>query len=339
MKHLKLLYALAGAILLAVILFETDFTDVLARIGHLGWGALVILAVYLVYFSVDTFNWLVAAPSLPLNQQWFRRLWRVRLVGEAFNAVMPAGGMGGEPVKAVLLKTHYGVDYRTGIASIILAKTVNMIALIAFLAAGFALMTESAQMPALHKTAAAVGLGAVCLGTILFFATQRLKFSSRFGNYVSDRGLAGRLAGVLHHVEEVEDRFVTFYTRHRSRFLGASLLALANWIIGAVEIYAALWFLDHPVSIQEAWMIEAVAQMVRAATFFIPSSLGAQEGAFVLMIAALTGSPALGMAVALVRRFRELVWIGSGFLMGTAYSLTPATAREAIAQAEPGDQA
>jgi putative membrane protein len=337
-KHLKLLYALAGVTLLAAVVLKTDLADVWSRIERLGWGAAAVLAIYLVYFSVDAFNWLVALPSSPLNRTWFGRLWKVRLVGEAFNAVIPAGGMGGEPVKAVLLKTRYGVDYRAGIASIILAKTVNMIALIAFLGAGFALMIASPQLPASYKTVAGMGLGGVCLGTAIFFAIQRLKISSLAGNYVSTRGISERLANVLHHVEDVEDRFVAFYTRHRVRFLGASVLALINWIIGAVEVYAALWFLGHPVSFWDAWVIEAVAQMVRAATFFIPSSLGAQEGAFLFMVSALTGSPSLGIAVAVVRRFRELVWVGSGFLMGTLYSLTPSAVREAIARAERSDE-
>jgi putative membrane protein len=333
-KYLKLLYALAGVALLAAIVIETDLGEVWSRIERLGWGAAAVLAIYMVYFSIDAFNWLVALPSSPLDRAWFGRLWKVRLVGEAFNAVMPAGGMGGEPVKAVLLKTRYGVDYRAGIASIIVAKTVNMIALIVFLSVGFALMVGSPRLPAVYKTVAGLGLGGVCLGTVIFFAIQRLKISSRAGNYVSARGIAGWLASVLHHVEDVEERFVVFYTRHRARFLGAAVLSLVNWIIGAVEVYAALWFLGHPVSFRDAWMIEAVAQMVRAATFFIPSSLGAQEGAFLFMVSALTGSPSLGVAVAVVRRFRELVWIGSGFLMGTAYSLTPAAARDAIARAE-----
>ena len=65
------------------------------------------------------------------------------MVGESFNAVIPAGGMGGEPVKTVMLKTHYGVDYREGTASLILAKTINMIALVIFLIGGFALMTQA----------------------------------------------------------------------------------------------------------------------------------------------------------------------------------------------------
>ena len=51
-------------------------------------------------------------------------------------------------------------------------------------------------------------------------------------------------------------------------------------------------------SFVDAWIIEAVAQLVRTGTFFIPASIGAQEGAFMLVCAAMTGSPALGVAVA-----------------------------------------
>jgi putative membrane protein len=337
MKVVKFLYVLLGAALLAVIIQQTDLREVSSHLFKIGWGALVVLAIFLVYFSIDAFTWLIALQSAPLNVTWFRRLWKVRLVGEAFNAVIPAGGMGGEPVKAVLLKKHYGIDYRAAIASVVLAKTVNMIGLTAFLAAGCVLMLEAPQLPASYKTVAGIGLGGVGLGTLLFFAVQRLKLSSLVGKFVSARGIAIWLADILHHVEEVEDRFIDFYTHNRARLATAVVLASLNWIIGAVEIYATLWFLGHPVSIWDAWMIESVAQMVKAATFFIPSSLGAQEGAFLFMVSALTGSPPLGIAVAVVRRFRELVWIGSGFLMGTVYSLTPASARAAIAQAEESD--
>jgi glycosyltransferase 2 family protein len=334
MTIVKALYMLLGVALLAFIVYQTDLADVGRHLVQIGWGAGAVLTVYLVYFSVDSLTWLIALQPAPLNAQWFGRLWRIRLVGEAFNAVIPAGGMGGEPVKAVLLKKHYGIDYRAGIASAVLAKTVNMLALIIFLALGLVFVLRAPQLSDGYKTVAVVGLAAVAFGTLSFFAAQRLKLSSAVGTFISARGVAVRLKDVLHHVEEMEDRFVAFYTLHRARFVGAALLALINWIIGAVEIYVTLWFLDHPVSPEEAWMIEAMAQMVRAGTFFIPSSLGAQEGVFLVMISALTGSPSLGVAVAVVRRFRELVWIGSGFVMGTVYSLTPTSAREAVARAE-----
>ena len=75
----------------------------------------------------------------------------------------------------------------------------------------------------------------------------------------------------------------------------------------------------------DAWIIESVAQMVRTGTFFIPASIGAQEGAFMVISGAITGSPSLGLAVGIVRRLREIIWIGCGFAFGAIYSLRSET--------------
>ena len=54
------------------------------------------------------------------------------------------------------------------------------------------------------------------------------------------------------------------------------------------DVYEALlhcmltmYYLDHPISLLDAWAISALVELVRIATFFIPASIGAQEGAFV----------------------------------------------------------
>ena len=69
-------------------------------------------------------------------------------------------------------------------------------------------------------------------------------------------------------------------------------------------------------------MIEAVLQLVRSVTFFIPGNLGPQEGAYVLFGVALTGTAAsVGLAAAFVRRIRELVLVLLGFGIGAMMSV------------------
>jgi hypothetical protein len=67
------------------------------------------------------------------------------------------------------------------------------------------------------------------------------------------------------------------------------------------------------------WSIEAVVQLLRQATGFIPGSLGVTEGTMMLMYGSLTGDPSAGVAVALVRRLREVVWIMGGLIFGLGY--------------------
>ena len=127
---------------------------------------------------------------------------------------------------------------------------------------------------------------------------------------------------LLNHVHDMEDRLIHFYTRHRWRFLVAFMLALSNWVIGTLELYATLFFLGHPVTFSEAWIIEAIVQLVRSSAFFIPGALGVQEGAFLIVIGTMTGQGVLGLAVAMIRRFREIVWIAWGMLLGGISSLS-----------------
>ncbi|TMQ26358.1 MAG: hypothetical protein E6K65_15275 [Nitrospirae bacterium] len=60
--------------------------------------------------------------------------------------------------------------------------------------------------------------------------------------------------------------------------------------------------------------ISALSIFIKCSTFFIPGSLGAQDGGNLLLLNAFGYSDVTGITFALLRRFRELVWIGIGLL-------------------------
>lgn len=328
MRTIKVFYLLIGVALLGVVIVGIDLSEVGGQIAKVGFGILVILAIYFVAFAIDSFTWQMTIPSIPLNGLWAYRTWKLRMVGEAFNAVMPAGGMGGEPVKALMIKKHYGIDYQEGTASLILAKTINLIALMMFLIGGFVLMIGAATLPETFEAAATIGLFVLGVAVALFFAIQRFGITSLTGTWISQWQFAKRVETILHLIHDMDRRLVKFYTGARGRFAAAVILAFANWMLGIVEVYYSMMFLDHPISWTEAWVIEAVAQLVRTGTFFIPASIGAQEGAFVLVCGAITGLPSLGFSVSVIRRVREIIWIIWGFVLGSMYSLKTRLAPE-----------
>lgn len=333
MRHLKIVYFLIGVALLAVVILNVNLDEVTARLEQVGWGFAVVLAIYLAAFVVDTFTWQMTLASVPLDATWLYRTWRVRMVGEAFNNVMPAAGLGGEPVKAVMLKKSYGIGYREATASLILARTVNLIALIVFLIIGFAIMLMTPKLPASYQTVAGIGLAGLALGTLGAFAVQRTRFASLAGTWLTRSRIGKPVESILHHVHDMDARLVAFYAGHRRKFAWAVLLAFVNWMLGALEVYYTLLLLGHPVSFAEAWMIEATAQLVRTGAFFIPAALGAQEAGLLLVCTAVTGAPAIGLAVAVVRRLREIVWIAWGVGLGSLAGLKPWSA--ARRKAEP----
>ena len=68
-----------------------------------------------------------------------------------------------------------------------------------------------------------------------------------------------------------------------------------------------LGLLGHPVSLADALVIESLAQALRNAGFMLPGALAVQEGAIIGAAALVGVPPAAALAVALVRRAREVV--------------------------------
>lgn len=318
MHALRWICLLLGFALLGVIIANTDVAEAVRLVVRMEWGIAVVLLVYLATFLGDTASWHITLRSVPMTAGWFYRLWLVRMIGEAFNNTLPAAGVGGEPVKAVLLRQHYDVSYDDGAASLFLAKTINMISLIGFLTVGFFLMQGEAGVPAYFTLAAAIGLGVLCAAILAFFLIQRFGASSSVIAWLTRRSRGQRLTAAIERIIEVERKFEVFYARSPARFSAALLVAFSVWVVSIAEVYFALFFLGHPVSWGEAWIIEAGAQLVRTGTFFIPASLGTLDGALLLLCSAFTGSPTAGIAVVLARRSRDILWIATGFCLGLA---------------------
>jgi uncharacterized membrane protein YbhN (UPF0104 family) len=82
-----------------------------------------------------------------------------------------------------------------------------------------------------------------------------------------------------------------------------------------VEVLAIFYAAGFPLSMREAIAIEALASVVKAMAFFIPGSLGVQDGGNVLLLALFGYPSSFGLTFSLVRRMRELLWISLGLLV------------------------
>lgn len=312
---MKFFFLIFGVALLGVIIAETDIAHALSLLTQIGWGFIAIFALYFVGFAMDAYAWQIATPGVPNNLKWLSRFFQVRLAGEAFNTVTPTASMGGEAVKAIMLKKHYGVSYRDAIASLVLAKTMIVVGLVVFLTIGFVLVWGSSKLDGTYKMLSGAGLIAFAIGVVLFVLIQRYKVTSFAGTTLGRSRWLRRINDILDHLHEVESRLIDFYTSQPSRLISVLCLSFLNWILGVCEVWVVMYMIDYPISIVECWIIETVAQLVRSATFFVPASLGAQEGAFLLVGAAITGQPSFGLTIALARRIREIAWSIWGLLV------------------------
>lgn len=316
MRVVRFIFLLIGVALLGVIIANTDIQGAWRLCLQIGWGVALLLLIFLTTFLGDTFSWHITLRAVPLSGKWFSRLWVIRMIGEAFNNTLPAGGLGGEPVKAVLLKRYYGLPYTTGAASLFASKTVNMISLVGFLSVGFVFMLDEDRLPGQLRSAGGVGLVVLACAIIAFFVVQRFGVSSRWLEWCAAKFGGAFLSDAVIHISEVEKRFEEFYAQSPGRFALTLFVAFTVWVFSIVEVYIALYLLGHPVSWAEAWIIEAAVQLVRTVAFVIPAGLGALDATLLVLCTIFTGSPTVGAAVVLLRRLRDILWICGGFCLG-----------------------
>jgi len=74
----------------------------------------------------------------------------------------------------------------------------------------------------------------------------------------------------------------------------------------ALEVYVIIYYLGGPAI--------ALSVFIKGGAFFIPGSLGAHDGGNMLLLSAFDYSDVTSITITLLRRFRELFWIGLGLL-------------------------
>jgi putative membrane protein len=318
-KVLRILLLVVGLGFLVVLVVENDPPAVLASVTQLSWRVLVILAFPMaLVMALDALGWRYAFLH---DRVPFGPLLATRLAGEAFNIVTPTAALGGEVVKAWLLRDR--VPLEESVPSVIIAKTTITIAQGIFLLVGIVLaLIVLAGTSLLLAMEWLLGLEVIALALFILMQTRGLVgWSARLLDRLGIRRMSG--SGTAARVDAA---LAEFYRRAPRRLALSILFHLGAWLLGSVESWLILWFLGIPVSLATATVIEAFATGIRFATFLIPGSVGAQEGGFVVTFLALGLRGADGVTFGLVRRFRELVWVGIGLLLFAAMRRGPVVA-------------
>jgi hypothetical protein len=115
-------------------------------------------------------------------------------------------------------------------------------------------------------------------------------------------------------LRSLDQTILNFYSHHQSAFYASTGMFFFGWMAEALEVFVIIYYLGGPAMFLSSISIGALSVFIKGGTFFIPGSLGAQDGGNLLLLKAFGYSDVTGITFALLRRFRELVWIGIGLL-------------------------
>lgn len=291
--------ALAGAV---AFLAWQHFSDILAIVGRVGWGLAALPLLYLFPLACSTAAWRVLLPARAAPR--VRTLTIATWIGLAANDLLPGGGITGEVARARLAMAA-GVPGRIAGASLVLDKTAHALAIVLLGAAA------AATLPLLGASrdvilVAGVGWLLLAVAVVGFVLVQR---AGLFGGLARASAITfggGRLLWLLRSGRRL-DREIRGLYRARGRLALACALKLGFWLGLVVEVWLIAQLVHEPIGFLDAFMIEGLSAVLRAAAFIVPAAIGVQEGSFVLLGAIVGYDPALMLVLVLIKRGREIL--------------------------------
>lgn len=300
-RILRILPLAAGVLALVLLIRHFGLDSVASALTRITWWQFVLIClVYAASLVLDTLGWRF---TFVVDQPPFFKLLAARCAGQAVNVATALGGLGGEAIKAWLLRRD--LPYEASVPSLILAKTAEVVGQTLLLATGILVGWATGAV------------GANLLGPMCYLLLVEVVGVSGFivAQVAGGVGRVGRLlawVGAGRGARRVDGAVRAFYRVHWRALLVAIGFHFAGWLVGIVEVLLVLHSLHVPGSVVTATIIEGLGTGVRFATFFVPASLGTLEGAIAAAFAALGWAASDGLAFSLVRRGRQAVWIGLG---------------------------
>jgi hypothetical protein len=300
---LTLVGAIAGAALFTYAVRRAGVAEILEAIQRIGWGMLAILALAGGRFLIRAECWRLCVPQgtpLPLS-----RAFSAFLAGDAVGNVTPLGLLASEPTKVLLTRHHLAT--RESVASLAVENLVYAASVIAMVAVGLGIVLFTVPLPAVWRWALVLVLAAFAIGAAMAIRLLR-------GTWDPSRGRRPRwrekLAGVRVAV-------LGFSAGHPARVWRVFLLDLGYHGLAILEVFLTLRWLvgDRSPTLAQAIVFEALNRAITVAFKFVPFRIGVDEALSGALAPVLAIDPAVGVALAVVRKVRNLSWAAIGLVL------------------------
>jgi hypothetical protein len=306
MRRKHLVPVLGAAVGLALFAWAVDRVGVDAILGtvrRVGWGVVPIIAIAGARFAVRAQCWRwCLLPGVPLD---FSHAFTAFLAGDAVGNVTPLGLLASEPTKVLLTRHHLAtID---SVASLTLENILYTISVLAMLAFGLVLTLTTVSLPDALRWAVLAALaviGAIAVGVLAALRAP-----------VADSGATASrwIARVIRLRTEVS----RFALEHPARMARVFLLQMFFHVLAVLETFLTLEWLMGASSptLTQAVLFETVNRLTVVLFKFIPFRIGIDEATSGAAASLFAVTAAAGVALAVVRKARQLFWTGVGLLL------------------------
>jgi uncharacterized membrane protein YbhN (UPF0104 family) len=303
----KTLLGSVGLLLFAYLILRVGIGVVLESVSRFGAWFAAILIVGACWLFFQACAWSIIQNAYFRKVPFFR-LFRVRIISDALNILLPSASLGGDAARAYLIKGN--VPLKEGIPGVFFDKTVEFVATAIFLAVGLLLGAIFIRIPKglLAPTFVCLGIATIGLILLIFFSVR--------GFY----RIVLRISGVIPKVRRwvlnreeqakaLDGNLQLLYARANLKTAAALGLHILARLTGVVEIWLILKVLGVPADYVQAWFIASVVVISNTIFFILPGQWGITESAGMLVLKSLGHPAAIGLTLSVIRRIRKLAFV------------------------------
>lgn len=294
-------FGLLGLLAVVGLIIWQGYDQVLAAFAQAGWGIVLANLFHLVPMTIASYAWVLLWPGRKRPTLAF--MTYVMWIRAGVNNLLPVARIGGEVVAARLLIKH-GWRRSPAIASVVVETTISVVTVFLLIISGIMLLTL--HDPNTHTLTRLVVGALVSLPIIIVLVVlQRVGIFGLLAR-LAHRMVGNRWQNFISDTARLDRAVLTMYRRPWT--IGfSSFWMLFSWFLGAGEVWIALRFLGQSPTVVDCVILEAMVHLASSAAFIMPGALGVQEGAFLFFGAMLGLSPEKALALALIRRCRDLI--------------------------------
>ncbi len=334
-KTLNNLFFVIGVVAVVVMLFTFDvsFVELWEHLRTAGYWLIPIIGIWLVIYGINALAWSCTINGTGAGGKVsFWRILKLTITGYALNYATPVGGLGGEPYRIMALSRD--VDKRQATSSVILYAMMHVFAHFIFWFSTvflYLILGFIGDLPLNELVYITLGI-IVVFCSIAFYLFAR---GYRNGLTVKTIRLVGKIPGLgkwstkmldRHGdaLREVDTQIAALHKQSKRMFYASLSLEYLSRVVQSLEVMFMLLLFGIDcggglegltLTFLHSILIVSFTTLLANLIGFLPMQLGVQEGGFVVSIAALGLSAALGIFVSIICRVREIIWIFIGIML------------------------
>jgi uncharacterized protein (TIRG00374 family) len=278
-----------------------------------------ISAVFLLNFFavcvIGAFRWKIIIESQNSHKISFIKVLRAKLAGFAVSYITPSILVGGEPVRAYMIKEEAGCDWEKSFASVIIDQAIYFFTMFLFMVAGFLFLADHFALP----TSIFYGFGIIILSSffILYLFYFRLIKKNSDGHgffiFIIKTIRLDKIKFVKkkeENIERTEKMIASFFKKENVAFIKAFALAILEVLLYLITIWIIILYLGQTIDFAYS---AAIFFILTLANFVpIPGSLGSFEASLTFIFNLLDLGKSNGFSFSLIFRSINiaLVFIG-----------------------------